>query len=139
MRIRHATDCERDNKLTDETEAPWTGPKWKDASQAWPHSGRERLLGPGVVLVATIRPDGTPRLSPVEPFIMDGTLWLSMLWQSRKATGLERDPHILVHSVTTNRDGKEGEFKLRGLACPEESPAGPANRISGSRASVRGL
>jgi hypothetical protein len=64
----------KDNKLTDETEAPWTGPKWKDASQALAALGRERLLGPGVVLVATIRPDGTPRLSPVEPFIMDGTL-----------------------------------------------------------------
>lgn len=33
---------------------------------------RERVLGPGVVLVCTIRGDGTPRLSPVEPFIMDG-------------------------------------------------------------------
>jgi hypothetical protein len=60
-----------------------------------------------------------------------------MLWPSRKATDLERDPRILLHSVT-NRDGKEGEFKLRGLARPEET-SGPANRISGSRASVRGL
>jgi hypothetical protein len=36
--------------------------------------GRQRLLEPGVVLVATIRGDGTPRLSPVEPFVMDGDL-----------------------------------------------------------------
>jgi hypothetical protein len=40
--------------------------------------GRRRLLEPGVVLVATIRGDGTPRVSPVEPFIMDGDLWLSV-------------------------------------------------------------
>jgi hypothetical protein len=85
--------------------------------------GQRRLLGPGVVLVATIRPDGSPRLSPVEPFLMDGTFWLSMLWQSRKAADLARDPRILVHSVITNRDGQEGEFKLRGLACPENSGA----------------
>src|SRR5215472_7508783 len=35
--------------------------------------GRQRLLEPGVVLVATIRGDGTPRVSPVEPFVLDGT------------------------------------------------------------------
>ncbi len=31
-----------------------------------------RLIEPGVVLVATIRRDGTPRLSPVEPLVVDG-------------------------------------------------------------------
>ena len=78
--------------------------------------GRQRLLEPGVVLVATIRGDGTPRVSPVEPFVLDGTLWLSMLWQSRKAADLLRDPRVLVHSVVTSRDGGEGEFKIRGTA-----------------------
>ncbi len=85
--------------------------------------GRQRLLDPGVVLVATIRRDGTPRLSPVEPFIMDGALWLSMLWQSKKAADLVRDPRILVHSVITSRDGAEGEFKIRGIARPERDEA----------------
>ena len=78
--------------------------------------GRRRLLEPGVVLVATIRGDGTPRISPVEPFVMDGDLWLSMMWQSRKAADLLRDPRVLVHSVVTGRDGGEGEFKIRGIA-----------------------
>jgi hypothetical protein len=54
---------------------------------------------------------------------MDGALWLSMMWQSTKATDLIRDPRILVHSVITNRDGQEGEFKLRGVARTENSPA----------------
>ncbi len=85
--------------------------------------GRQRLVEPGVVLVATIRQDGTPRLSPVEPFVMDGDLWLSMMWQSRKARDLLRDPRILVHSVITNRDGAEGEFKIRGTARAENDPA----------------
>jgi hypothetical protein len=81
----------------------------------------QRLLAPGVVLVASIRRDGTPRLSPVEPFVLDGTFWLSMLWQSRKAADLIRDPRILVHSVITNRDGGEGEFKIRGTARAEDA------------------
>jgi hypothetical protein len=81
--------------------------------------GRRRLLEPGVVLVATIRGDGTPRVSPVEPLVLDGTLWLSMLWHSRKAADLVRDPRVLVHSIITNRDGGEGEFKIRGTARAE--------------------
>ena len=85
--------------------------------------GRRRLLEPGVLLVATIRGDGTPRISPVEPFMLDGILWLSMLWQSRKAADLMRDPRILVHSVVTGRDGAEGEFKIRGTAHSEQDPA----------------
>ena len=76
-----------------------------------------------MVLVATIRRDGTPRLSPVEPFVLDGDLWLSMMWQSTKARDLLRDPRILVHSVITSRDGAEGEVKLRGSARDEPDPA----------------
>jgi len=33
---------------------------------------RARLLDPGVALIATMRLDGTPRLSPVEPGTLDG-------------------------------------------------------------------
>jgi hypothetical protein len=85
--------------------------------------GRRRLLEPGVLLVATIRADGTPRISPVEPFVLEGILWLSMMWQSRKAADLMRDPRILVHSLVTSRDGGEGEFKIRGTARGEHDRA----------------
>lgn len=79
---------------------------------------RERLGGPGVVLVVTIRADGSPRLSPVEPLFWRRDLWLSMGWQTRKARDLARDPRILVHSVVSDREGTSGEVKLRGLAVP---------------------
>ena len=85
--------------------------------------GRERLLEPGVVLVSTIRRDGAPRLSPVEPLVMDDDLWLSMLWHSAKATDLLRDSRILVHSIITSRDGTAGEFKIRGTARAETDPS----------------
>jgi hypothetical protein len=107
---------------------------WSDVEKAQPRLaglGQERLIGPGVVLVATIRQDGTARLSPVEPFVLDGDLWLYMMWRSAKARDLVRDPRILVHSVITSRDGAEGEFKVRGTAEPRpprawESPSRPA-------------
>jgi hypothetical protein len=98
---------------------------------------RQRLIRPGVVLVATIRRNGTPRLSPVEPLVMDGVLWLSMMWQSMKARDLLRDPRILVHSVITNRDGDEGEFKIRGIARSEPDP-GVQRRYAGAVASSLG-
>jgi hypothetical protein len=98
----------------------WSELERRQPGLAW--LGRRRLLEPGVVLAATIRADGTPRISPVEPYVLDGVLWLSMLWQSRKAADLLRDPRILVHSVVTSRDGGEGEFKIRGTARAERDP-----------------
>ena len=82
-----------------------------------------RLIEPGVLLVATLRRDGSPRLSPVEPLVLGGDLLLSMLWQSYKARDLLRDPRILVHSIVTGREGSDGELKLRGSAREESDPA----------------
>ncbi len=106
---------------------------WSDIENAQPRLaglGHERLIRPGVVLVVTIRQDGTARLSPVEPLVMDGDLWLSMMWQSAKARDLLRDPRILVHSVVAGRDGAEGEFKVRGSARAEDDP-GVQRRYAG--------
>jgi Pyridoxamine 5'-phosphate oxidase len=98
--------------------------------------GRERLLEPGVALVGTIRSDGTARISPVEPMVWNGDLWLGMMWGSRKARDLLRDPRVLVHNVISNRDGEEGEFKVRGLAEPEEDPSHRAGYIDAVEAAL---
>jgi hypothetical protein len=95
--------------------------RWSDLVERQPRLAEiadSRLIEPGVVLVATIRRDGTPRLSPVEPLVLDGDLWLAMLWGSRKAADLNRDPRVLVHNIVTSRDGQLGEVKLRGRAEP---------------------
>jgi hypothetical protein len=84
--------------------------------------GRDRLAGPGVVLVGTIRKDGSPRISPVEPLLWNGDLWLSMGLGTVKARDLARDPRVLVHSIVTSRDGTDGEFKVRGHAVQETDP-----------------
>ncbi len=84
--------------------------------------GAERFDRFGLVLVGTVSRGGYPRISPVEPFIVQGQLYLGMMWQSRKALDLLRNPRVVVHSVVTNRDGTDGEFKLRGSAVPVEDP-----------------
>lgn len=90
---------------------------WTEFAKASPElakEGEDRLEKWGLSLVGTIRKDGTARISPVEPLIVDGELMLGMMWQSTKAKDLIRDPRILVHSIITDRKGHEGEFKLRG-------------------------
>jgi hypothetical protein len=95
---------------------------WHELEQHQPRlaeTAHARLVEPGVLLVATVRRDGSPRLSPVEPFLLEGDLMLSMMWQSFKARDLLRDPRVLVHSIVTGRDGSDGELKLRGTVHDE--------------------
>lgn len=100
--------------------------RWSEVEARQPRLaavGLERLRSPGVVLVGTVRADGTARITPVEPFFWEGELWLMMGLDSRKAKDLLRDPRVLVHSIVTSPDGKEGEYKLRGRAVLEDGAA----------------
>jgi hypothetical protein len=95
--------------------------KWSEIAAREPALGavaRDRLIGPGVLLVGTIRRDGSARISGVEPLIMDGDLWLSMMRTSAKALDLARDPRILLHSVVTGPE-PAAEVKMRGTARAE--------------------
>ena len=77
----------------------------------------EDLFGrTGLALVGTSRKDGSPRISPCEPYLIDGDLYLGMMWQSRKALDLVRDPRCVVHSTVSDKQGTEGEFKAYGVA-----------------------
>jgi hypothetical protein len=75
--------------------------RWSEISARQPVLGSvaDRLLiEPGVLLAGTIRRDGTARISGVEPLVLDGDLWLSMMSDSAKSRDLHRDPRI-VHAV----------------------------------------
>lgn len=80
----------------------------------------DRLIKPGVVLVGTARRDGSARISGVEPLVMDGELWLSMMRTSAKVADLDRDPRIQLHSVITGPQAAT-EVKVRGTARAEAS------------------
>lgn len=64
-------------------------------------------------MIGSIRKDGTPRISPVEADIVDGELMAGMMWQSKKALDLLRDPRCVVHTTVHDRMDAMGEFKLR--------------------------
>ena len=78
--------------------------------------GEAQFARTGLALVGTLRRDGWPRISPVEPFIVDGRLYLGMMWRSVKALDLLRDSRCIVHSTVSDREGTEGEFKVYGRA-----------------------
>lgn len=80
----------------------------------------DQLIGPGVVLIGTVRRDGAARISGGEPLIMDGELWLSMMPASTKARDLYRDPRILLHSIVTNRS-PQAEIMMRGTVRAENA------------------
>ncbi len=75
--------------------------------------GLERINRSEVVLIGSIRKDGSPRISPVETDIVDGELMAGMMWQSKKALDLLRDPRCVVHTTVHDRMDAMGEFKLR--------------------------
>jgi hypothetical protein len=100
--------------------------RWSEVEAQQPRLaavGLEKLGAPGVVLVGTVRRDGSPRVTPVEPFFWDGELWLMMGLDSWKARDLIRDSRVLVHSIVTGPDGRAGEYKVRGRALLEEDSA----------------
>jgi hypothetical protein len=98
--------------------------RWSEFAAAQPvlaAVASDQLIKPGVVLVGTIRKDGSARISGVEPLLMDGQLWLSMMPASAKARDLRRDPRIVVHSIVTS-PSPEAEIMMRGTARPETAP-----------------
>ena len=99
---------------------------WAEFAKAAPdlaRFGEERFKSTGLALVGTVRRDGLPRISPVEPLIVDGQLYLGMMWRSRKALDLLRDPRCLVQTVVCNRNDPAEDLKLRGRAVDVQDPA----------------
>ena len=78
--------------------------------------GRKRFEQDQVLFLGTVRRDGSPRISAVEPDIANGRLYLGMIWRSYKALDLLRDPRCTVHALIHDRMASGGEFKLHGRA-----------------------
>ena len=91
---------------------------WHDFEQAAPEigrRGRELLERFQFVLVGTLTRDGSPRVTPVEAYVIDGRLLVNMIPRSLKALDLLRDPRVYVHAPVTAKSG-DAEFKLAGRA-----------------------
>jgi hypothetical protein len=65
--------------------------------------------------LATVRRDGSPRISGTETRLVDGELWIGSMWQARKALDLQRDPRFALHSGSEDPPGWSGDAKLAGV------------------------
>src|SRR5436305_14962906 len=96
---------------------------WKEFAAAAPTMAAffEQLLGETQLgVLGTIAASGWPRVSPCEAYIVDGDLMLGMMWQSRKARDLLRDPRLTVTTTQCKREPDHGDLKLYGYAVAVE-------------------
>lgn len=73
---------------------------------------RARVEASGLAFLATLRREGSPRISGVEPSIALGELWIGMMPDSLKGVDLQRDPRLALHSASIDKEMKEGDAKL---------------------------
>jgi hypothetical protein len=66
--------------------------------------------------LATLRRDGSPRISGIEATFQEGELWLGMMWRSVKALDLLRDARFALHSGSDDPPGWTGDAKVAGTA-----------------------
>ncbi len=94
---------------------------WLDLEREAPdiaRAGHAGLDRDRVALLGTLRHDGSPRISPVEPLFAHGELVFGVMAWSGKARDLRRDHRCVLHSPISQPDAGEDELKLYGLAEP---------------------
>jgi hypothetical protein len=108
--------------------------RWSEVTAAAPDLAaavQARFDAHGLGLLATVRADGAPRLSGIEPLFADD-VWLGMMDGGRKSADLRRDPRLAMHSATVDKMVTDGDAKLTGRAVLMES----ADDRAGFRAAV---
>jgi len=94
---------------------------FEDACPEIASMARARFEKDQLVMVGTVRKDGSPRISPNEVDLAAGRLFVSMMWRSKKALDLLRDPRVVIHSVTCDKSGSDGDIKLYGRVVDEHA------------------
>ena len=106
-------------------------PSWEAFEQAEPElAARVRALFDAGrhKTIATLRADGSPRISGIECEFQDGELRFGSMSGARKLADLDRDPRFALHGPTFHpEEGKEkewpGEAKVAGRARRAETAA----------------
>ncbi len=106
-----------------EPAAPDRGATWAAFEREAPALAtftRERLEAHRHLTMATLRADGSPRISGIEATIMGGELWIGGLSGSRKFDDLRRDPRVALHSGSDDPPDFRGDARVSGRAVPVE-------------------
>src|SRR5256714_7606525 len=94
-------------------------PTWKEFTEAAPRIAgifaRRHAATGNLCLLATLRSDGYPRISPIEPRVFEDRLLLVGMPGTTKFRDLGRDPRFCLHTATVDTEVKEGDAKLWGV------------------------
>ena len=112
---------------------------WEEFATAAPQIAeifvRRHAAAGGLCMLATLRPDGFPRISPMEPRIFEGTLWIGGMPGTAKFRDLLADPRFALHTATVDTQVADGDAKVWGTV-EDVHDAAPAPALRG--APVRG-
>lgn len=89
---------------------------WKQFAEEAPHIAeifirRHKATG-NLCLLATLRWDGYPRISPIEPRIFDGQLVVVGMPNTTKFADLDRDPRFCLHTATVDTQIGDRDVKV---------------------------
>ena len=102
---------------------------WKDIEVAEPELAARvrRLFEAGRhKTIATLRADGSPRISGIECEFVDGQLQFGSMPAARKGADLVRDPRFALHGPTFHpEEGKESEWPGEAKVAGRAIAAGP--------------
>lgn len=112
---------------------------WKQVTETAPDFAatvQARFAVDKHAVLATLRKDGSPRVSGIETTFHD-ELWLGGMPRARKSADLRRDPRFALHSFTSSRimesgDGG-GDAKISGRALAVTDPAVFEAYLAGAR------
>lgn len=91
---------------------------WTDFAAAAPRIAevftRRHAATGNLCMLGTLRPDGFPRISPMEPRFLEGDLWLVGMPDTAKFADLAADPRFALHTATVDTQVGDGDAKLWG-------------------------
>jgi hypothetical protein len=93
--------------------------RWEDVGTAAPalaERARRIFEAQKHKTIATLRRDGSPRISGVEVDFAAGEAWIGMMPGSRKALDLRRDPRFALHNAPVDPHLADGDAKIAGKA-----------------------
>lgn len=100
---------------------------WQEFSSVAPRiadvfTRRHKATG-SLCMLGTLRPDGFPRISPMEPRFFEGRLWIGGMPGTAKFRDLARDPRFTLHTATVDTQVSEGDAKVWGTVEDVQDPA----------------
>ncbi len=107
---------------------------WAEVEAAVPElaaEARRRFEAHRHHTLATLRADGSPRISGTEVKFREGELWIGSMKDARKAADLQRDGRFALHSASEDPPEWPGDAKIAGRMV-EAADADVVERINGT-------